>query len=603
MNTFDDILGIMAERRSQDSALIRAMIRVREKYNGDQAVLLPDVKGEPSMVAPIAQIVTDAVDFLANRASGSRPAISVPAVDPSSDKSLDRAARRRRAFYATWYENGFTEVILRRAYRHYFGYGTFAAMAMPDATKGVRVELRDPLTTYPEMRTPDDIHQPLNVGFVYGRSTSWLRSRYPEIKEQLKNSSNDRLWDLVEWVDEDDVVLGVLGPRYDSYQQNRYSADNLRTFDTHAELRRWPNRAGMVPCAIPRRVTLDRVMGQVWAAVGQQDHLERFTALEISAAEKYVYPDMVVLGRDGRTPMLVSGSWKDGRTGEANFIQDGDVKMLNAAPGVLTMPTIDRIERAARVSSGLIPQAGGEQAGSLRTGRAIDAMAGFSTDPRIQEAQEVTARHLATLNEGICAVYKGNFPNRKFTFFSGWPGDGGEVSFTPGEDFETSSNVVSYAFPGSDVTEISVAVGQLVSLRMMSRQTGMTKHPWIEDPEHEKTRIVVEQMEDAALQSILEQSVGQVLPLIDLARIIDLYRGGMTLTDSILQASEEAQQRQAAMAPPPGPDQIMAPQQAPGLALPGQGVETLDQTMPTQGPPPQGTQNAAQLFRALQAGT
>ena len=73
--------------------------------------------------------------------------------------------------------------------------------------KGVRIELRDPLSTYPEMRTPDDIHCPLNVGFVYGRSPEWIAKRYPETRALMIGSGQwNRMWDLVEWIDEDEVL-------------------------------------------------------------------------------------------------------------------------------------------------------------------------------------------------------------------------------------------------------------------------------------------------------------------------------------------------------------------------------------------------------------
>lgn len=599
--SFDDITAIMLERRDADHPMIRQMQLTKDKYNGDAVTLLPGVKGEPEMVPPIAQIVTDAVDFLAHRSSGPKPTLSTPSLDQADEAANRRASDRRTAFYASWYENALAEVLLRRAYRHYYGYGTFAMVAMPDPELGVRVELRDPLATYPEMRTPDDIHCPLNVGFVYGRSPEWIAKRYPETRAMMiKSGSWGRMWDMVEWIDEDDVVVGILGPRFE-YGNTNYGYD--RGLQNHMELRRWPNRAGFVPAAIPRRVTLDRVMGQVWAAVGQQTHLERFTALEITAAEKYVFPDMVVVGRDGRTPMLVSGQWKDGRSGEANFIQDGDVKLLNAAPGVLTMPTLDRIQENAMKTAGLVPQSYAQSYGSLRTGRAIDTMGSYAVDPRIQEGQEIVARHLSVLNEGIAAVFKGYFPRKRFKKFSGWPGHGGHVEFTPSEVFDTAANVVSYPFPGSDVSEISVAVSQLVSTRLISRTTGRHKHPWIENPDFEDELIVKEQMEDAVLQAHIQGMMGGQIPIIDGINALEAYMKSGDLLTAFREADDAARQRQAAQAPPPGPGQAIAPEQAPGLAQPGMGAETIDQQLPTQGPPPQAIQNGAQLIRALRAGT
>lgn len=605
--SIEEIASLMAERRSYDSPVLQRMAAIRDKYNGETVVLLPDVKGEPTMVPPTAQIVTDAVDFLANRASSVRPSIDVPVADVSDDDSRRRAFNQRKAYYAIWYESQLAEVLIRRFYRHYFAYGSAAMVAMPDPDVGVRIEARDPLTSYPELRTPDDVHSPLNVGFVYGRSGEWLAKKYPEAASLLSQGGKwDRLWDMVEWIDEEDVVLGILGPRYEMSGGLGDSGIYWRNYNTHMELRRWPNMAGMVPVAVPRRVTLDRVMGQVWAAVGMQQHLERFTALEITAAEKYVFPDMVVLGRDGRTPILVSGQWQDGRTGEANFIQDGDVKVLNAAPGVMTMPTLDRIQENAQKSAGLVPQAYSQTYGALRTGRALDALGGFAVDPRIMEAQEVCGRSLATLNEGVCHILKGYTPKKTFSMFSGWPGETGMVTFTPGKDFETSKNVVSYAVPGADATEITVGVGQLVGTRLMSRKTGRRKHPWIENAEAEEGFVLEEVLEDSVLQNFLAQGQTGALPLIDQARAIQLVKGGMSIQDAVLQADQEARERQAAQVTPPSPESGLAlpPESQPGLALPGQGAEavTANEAINPIGAPPQATQDVAQLFRALRAG-
>lgn len=604
--SWESVVATMASRRSFDSNAIRAMIEVRDRYNGDLVTPLIDVSGEPSMKPPIPQVVANAIDNLSMRAGSTKPIIICPALDESKETergSVDWANRRRRALYSTWHTEALIDVKLRRAYRHYHGYGTFSLVVMPDfgdsrREPGPTIQLRDPLSSYPELRSPDDVREPLNIGFVFGRSATWIARTYPEAEHLLGDAGVDtdanRLWDLVEWIDGDDIVVGILGPRWDNSTRTDASPSN-----SSMELRRWPNRAGMVPVAVPRRVTLDRVMGQVWTAIGMQDLLGRLTALDIEAAERAIFPDMVVMGENNQAPVLVSGKWKDGREGEPNLVMNGKVQYLQSAPGPLTHPVLDRMERATAMSAGNSPFFAGENTGSLRTGRAIDALGGYSIDPRIQESQDVMQRALEVVNEAVLRTYKGYWPDRKFTLFSGWPSDTGQVTFTPGRHFETTQNVVAYSFPGSDVSQINVAVNQLTASRLMSRHTARVRHPYIDDADSEHRRIVTETIEDAVFQGFLQQSGAGAIPLVDAVRVLSLVQEGKPVYEAIAMAQREAQERQAAEPPPPGPGQAVAPETQAGLALPGQGAETALSRQPEA---PQPLQDVHQLLNALGGG-
>lgn len=595
------IVETMWARRSADADGLRLMQEVQRRYNGDIVVPMPDVRGEPELVPPTPQIVANAIDHLSMRAASTHPVITCPAVDDTVELHRKRAATRRRALYATWYENTLAEVKLRRAYRQYHAYGTFALVVVPEFggyrgdEPGVCIELRDPLSAYPELRSPDDIREPLNVGFVYGRSAAWLRRQYPEATDLLKgNDKFDRLWDVVEWIDADEIVVGILGPRW----QMGSSGVEAR-FDQSRELRRWPNRAGMVPVVAPRRVTLDRVMGQVANAVGMQDLLGKLTALDIIAAERAIFPDLVVMGQNGQPPTLLNARWRDGREGEPNLLVNSEVKLLASAPGPMTQPVIDRIEEATRLTAGDAPFFSGQTYGSLRTGRAIDSLAGYAVDSRIQEAQEVMARSLSCLNEAICETYRGYWPDRKFTLFSGWPTDKGTVKFTPAKDLDANFNVVSYPFAGSDLTGVTVQVNQMTASRLMSRETARTRHPYVEDPERESERITEETILDSIFQAFLTQAASGAVPLIDQARVLELVQDGQPIHKAILTANREAQERQAAVPPPPQPGQAVAPETQAGLALPGQGVETALSRQPQA---PQPMQDLHQLLNAMGGG-
>ena len=95
--------------------------------------------------------------------------------------------------------------------------------------------------------------------------------------------------------------------------------------------------------------------------------MAKFMALELIAQEKAIFPDRYIIGRSGQVPMIVGGEWKDGREGEVNVLLDAEnIGELRSAPDQNTRVAIDRLERNARISTGTVPQIGGESYGALR---------------------------------------------------------------------------------------------------------------------------------------------------------------------------------------------------------------------------------------------
>ncbi len=595
-----DIETEMQRRRSADGDVFRAMELARAHYNGDVVFPLYDVKGQTQASPISARLVTESIDNLSRMSTMGRPQIHCPALFPYKEKgkgSQDEAAIKRRALYARWDESALADILLRRAYRHFGGYGTASFIAVPNYERGgAGVELRNPLGAYPELRTLDDVRDPINVGFVVARSYEWICHMWPWMRGEMGAQGNtiDGMWDVLEWIDHECIVLGILGPSNRSWgttwQRNGAPGG--------VEVARFPNKAEMVPVAMPRRMTMDRIQGIADSILPAVENLERMKLLDNAAAEKAIFPDLVILGQDGREARLISGRWHDGREGIPNELVDAQVQVLNWSPGPMNHSNIDRQERDIRVSTGLIPQTGGETYGGLRTGRAIDAIGGFSIDPRVQEAQEIMARSLTQLNKAIMAVEKGYFGQRKFTVFSGWPSESGETEYTPDKHFASDANVVTYSFPGTDVSSITVAIGQLLGAGILSRRAARLLHPLVEDKEGVETEVLVEHLTDAAIAGLLQQIGSGALPLVDQARIIQLVGKGETIWDAVTTASREAQERQAALAPPPEQGQAAAPEAQPGLALPGQGVE---QPAAIAGPN-QSQLNFRDLTRAVRTG-
>lgn len=565
---FDKIVSIMRQRISQDGELLRYMVAIRDRYNSDVVVPLGDIEGQRPIEPPVPRLIQEAIDHTAMRANSMVPRITCPAENPRSDESEKQALIRRRSLYGGWYEN-YMEQKLYRAYRHFVGYGTFSFLVMPDDVLGSpTINLRDPLTTYPELLAPDDIRPPLNVGYVFGRSSFWVREHYPNGYDTMMAFASgkdwDTLWDIVEWIDENDVVIGLLGPRMPAYAPQESRPYGYSGF----EIARWPNKAGMVPAVTPRRVTLDRILGQVSQLISTTDLFARLTALDIAAAEKAIFPDVAIIARGPTPPQLISGPWKDGRTGDVNLLTESTVQVLQSAPGPLTAPILDRLENAIRDSGGIPELYGGQATGGARTGAGMAALGGFSVDPRIQEANSLMGRSLSRLNEAWMAVNVGYYPTKKFTVFVGMPGVDETTSYIPERDFQFKQNIVAYPFPGSELSQVSVAVSQLVGSKIMSRRTGRAKHPFIDDPDQEEDNVSIEAFEDAVLAGAQQQAASGQLPMPIAVRTLALLKQGMELVDAYQQATAEVQAQQ----PPQPPGGMGGPPGMPGPGQPPQGV-------------------------------
>lgn len=599
---FDQIVSVMRQRRSQDSILIRQMVDVRDRYNGDVVIPMPDVNDAPTIDPPTPRLITQAIDGTAMTAASSRPVIECPIANMASDLSKNRSETRRRFLYGSWFESQL-EIKMYRSYRHLAGYGTCSWVVMPDAElERAVVELRDPLTSYPELRAPDDVRDPLNVGFIYGRSADWIARNYPQHAENFLASAVgknwDTLWDMVEWIDEDEVVVGVLGPRMPAYSPQDSRPYGYGGF----ELARWKNRAGRVTAVCPRRVTLDRIMGQISAMIGTVDLFTRMSALQVTANEKFAFPDLVVMGRDPNTPPeLVNGTWRDGRTGEVNLVNGAsDVKYLQTGASPAMEQSLERLEQSIREVGGANPMMAGDNAG-MRTGRGLATLGSFSVDPRSQEIQIIQSYALTEVNRILIAVTKGYFGGKKISMFTGLSGASSQVDLVPNKDLDSDLNAVKYPIPGADINQMSVAVSQLVGSKLISRRGGMILHPLIEDPDEQIKLIAIQDMTDSISASAQQQMSTGTMPLIDAARTLELLEEGKGWAEALTTAHNEAQARQASQAPPPDPNagQAASPAAMPGLSAPGTGVEGQPPPAIPQSPP--SLANFRQLTQQLKA--
>lgn len=586
---FGMIISIMRQRRTMDDRLIKGMIAVRDRYNGDVVVPMPDVKNSPAMAPPVPNLVIEALDSLAMRANSTTPRITMPPLDWKSSSSNDHAETRRRSMYGHWHESQL-DIKLFRAYRHYAGYGTFSMVTLfDDRTQRAVVELRDPLTSYPELRAPDDIREPKNVGFIFGRSVDWIRSHFPtQSAAFITNAAGkswDTLWDVVEWIDEFEIVVGIMGPKIPAY-----GPVDARPYGyTAYELARWPNRAGCVPVVAPRRVTLDRIQGQMTSLLGFNDTFGRATALDFVAMERAIFPDLVVIGQNGAPPQIFSGDWHDGREGKANVLANASVQVLERGPGPMSQQVLAGMERAIR-STGGAP--GIDDLAGQRTGAGTNALASLTVDPRMQEAQTVMQRALTMVNTHIMKTELGYAPSQKYTIIPGLRSDMNSVEVQPDRDYDFTENVVDYPYPGLDITQLSVAMIQLQGAELISKKTARSGHPLIDDPMQEETIVTLEQLDLATLNGISQQIEQGTFPggVPAIAHMRKLVSEGKELYEAVLETTAIAQTGQPAPGTPgaPDPNAPPDPNTPPGQNLPQAAQQMLagGAGQPPPGAPP-----------------
>jgi hypothetical protein len=598
-------LPVVRMRRQAQSTLINQCIEVANRYNADIAV--PVLGNDPDTAKPVLSpaLINEAIDVPAIRASATNPTILCPWLqDHNTDRA--RATNRRKLLASTYYRSNWDRG-RRRFFRHIAGYGMGSIVVIPDdkARDGMplaRVSLRNPLTTYADPQSPEELDLPADVGFVHQMSGSKLRRRYPRCRQEYGGevpptaNSGDaagEMWDVLEWVDDEYVLIGIMGRSYSS-------AANREPIGQPQLLSWYPNRTGLVPAIVPTIITLDKIVSRLTHMIGKADLLAYLWQLDIAQAQKSIAPDRYVIAGEDEEPQIVSngGHWIDGRTGNINLLKGVKaIGELRGAPDPGNLQRMQMLERNARQETGLVGPVGGEtggMSGSLRTGRGIDSLMSAAVDPAVAELQEIGGNALTILNEAIFACYQEYWPNKKFTVFSGWAGDRGLCTFTPSEDIDTRANQVYYPLPGTDAYAQTVQLSQMVQAEMMSRASARRMHPWIDDADAEERTMNEERIEALVWQALAQRASQGGLPPIDAAELIKQIKNGETIEAAIEAADKAARERTAtenaageSTAVAPG-----APEAQPGLAMPGEGSEA------GAAPPQQGI-TAGALMAAL----
>lgn len=564
MITVDELLTLYTQRKTRCAAAFAHMTQVRDLYNADLAVPLPEL--DRNEQASVANLLKQGIDGTAQRINSTLPDVYFPPTKPGQQTSERIAETARRAVLGMWQLNDLQSILSRRL-RHYVGYGSSPVILRPDRTlRTARWEPRDSLTAYPAPTARLDSVTPDNIIFTFTRPVSWLKQTYPNAGIYLNN--RDQTVTLLEYHDDQETVLAAVGHDKDPREYNPYG-------EPCAVLIRTPNLAGVCCVVHPGRITLDKTAGQFDGLIPMYYKQAKLDALEYIAIEQGIFPKQWLVARQGEMPEVKVVA--DGRKGIIGVVKGGDIHDETLNPGYKTTQAIDRLAGEQRLEGNIPAEMQGVSGSNIRTGRRGDEVLSEGIDFGIQEAQRVFEQSLREENIRAIAITKAYFGAERHTFYVNWRGATGPLDYTPNQTFISDHNVVKYAMAGSDLNGQVVRTGQKLGAGLISKKTARRNDPEIADADFEDHQVTAEQLEQAFLQALSQQaSTGAINP-VDLARIVQLVKNDkMQPIEAFNKAHEEAQARQATSGEPgtpEGPVEPGSPEAQPGAAPPGMGAE------------------------------
>lgn len=556
----DAALELFTARRKHYQDLHTQMREIDSIYSNEATIPLPDAGKATKPSVP--NILAQGIDQTAARIASVIPQVTF--TPNRKGKEAERRATTASRTVTGWWQADRVPLKMKRRARHFVAYGMAPTTIRYDA-KAQRPtwKVRDPRTTFPSVETYGDTFTPENVIFAYRRNVAWLTHHgYGEAVTQVTgrrvaDCHPDTPMQLLEYVDEYGTCLYLTGYT-DPYRTERdgttlwtppdflsAGGKNRAVMIAHAEL---PQE--MMLATVPCRVALDGPAGQFDTMVSTFYTWARMSALEILAAEKGVFPDTYLIGRPGETPDFVSGP-HDGRTGKVNIVSGGNIQTEQYAPGYMTQPILDRLERSQRLTAGIPSEFGGESGNNIRTARRGDAVLSGMIDFPIAEAQEVFAYALAEENKAAIKLAKMHNGSAPVSIYVNVGNETKPVTYVADEVFRHDDHVVSYPVTGTDINTLLMTNGQRVGLGTMSKRTAMETDPAIANPEMEHDRIIAEGLEAALVSGIQTQAASGQIPPMTLAKVMDLVASDrMELAEALNKVAEdaarEAQEQQAA---------------------------------------------------------
>jgi hypothetical protein len=381
MRTSDDILSIYKDRKIKYTILHQKMQEVSDVYNGNAEIALPDFEREDQKPS-IPNLLQQGVDQMAGRIASVVPMVTFASKQPGVRK-YDRMSHTASATVTGWWQSDRLMLKQKVRARRLIAYAMAPTVMRWNFKEHRPVwEVRHPMEALPSYDLQPGQVRPQDCIFTIQRTAGWLVANgYGEqLRALIPNNEKiqrDARVTLIEYIDADHTVLMATGyytsslwdgsqidGSYDGY--NNYNGYTNVNQLKGVVLEAYETLSDTTPVIIPSRLTLDQMTGQFDGMLGMYYQQAKLMALETIAVEKGIFPDVYLVSRQGELGKIVDGP-HDGRTGLITVIQGGDIKSEQSQPGYMTQQTIDRLERAQRVTSGIPAEFGGESQTNIRT--------------------------------------------------------------------------------------------------------------------------------------------------------------------------------------------------------------------------------------------
>lgn len=570
MRNPEQILTLYRKRLGHYAPLHGKMREIFDVYNGRAEVPLPDFEQDEKPAIP--NLLQQGVDQMAGRITSTIPQVTFSSAKPGIRKA-DRNAHAAGQVVTGWWQSDRLPLKMKQRARRLIAYGMSPVVIRWNFEEHRPVwHVRHPLESLPSLDIEPGQVRPQDCIFTFQRTLGWLKAQgygahiYSLAGQAYEDLTNDSRITLLEYIDKDHTVLMAIG----SYNNSGYDYYGEGNALSGIVLESYENLTDDIPVIIPTRMTLDDMTGQFDGMIGMYYQQAKLMALETIAVEKGIFPDTYLVSRPGEIGKFLDGP-HDGRTGRINIIAGGDIKTDQVQPGYQTNNTIDRLERAQRVTSGIPAEFGGESQSNVRTGRRGDAILSATIDFPIAEAQEIFAYALEEENEAAIQMAKRIDKDTKRTIFVGVGNSRKPITYVPTDTFEVEEHVVSYPAAGSDLNQLVIGLGQRVGLGIMSKKTAATLDPYIDNPEMEHDTIIAEGLEQALVAGIQQQAQTGAIPPLVLSKVMTLVsQDKMELAEALNKVTEDAlkeqQKAQEQQAGPPTPEAAMAGAAVGGLA-------------------------------------
>jgi len=591
------IVTMFQERQMSRSGIFKRMAEVRDHYNGDVIVPLPELDEAEKPAIP--NLIAQGIDQFSMRVASVLPDIQYPALRNGIQASENKAHDRRMANLGWWDMNKMTTKVRRRA-RHLTAYGMSAISISPvalDPSDRRQIpfwRVRNPLATFPSPMIDPDNMEPTDCIFSDRRPLGWLQENYPTQMNVLYRGDKGKsdLFQILEYMDAAETVLVAVGA--DRPKATPYGQEVGKGAASNIVLERIPNRAEVCPVVIAGRITLDRLQGQFDQMLGMYQREAKLDALNTIAVFRNVFPDEWVVSPANAptSPRIIQEA--DGKMGIRGILDKGQIQLIHPQQTQDAQIAISNLERAQRMTGNIPQELNGESGSNIRTARRGATVLGSAIDMPLQEYQEILANSMELENNRAVKMMKAYYGNKPSMFFFGTDGKIERPDYTPNETFETDMSKVVYPMPGSDINSMVVSIGQRVGMGIMSNETARIMDPAIKDPAREADLVEVEGLRKALLTGLEQQAAqGQLDPSI-IARIaLAKSKRHTTLEEAVAEIHKEEQEKQQA--------QAQQQQQGPTAdQQPGLGVSPDNPIQ--QGPQQQGPPDLGALLSQLHAG-